>query len=82
LQTFSQKRTKKIFSAAAEASGSVFQKVSGNFFSERVQGVSGSFFSESFFFREFQRAPYYLSLLSVLSLKTLYPLSDFSLISL
>jgi hypothetical protein len=71
LQTFSQKRTKKIFSAAAEASGSVFQKVSGRFFQGGVSEFQGDFFREiqrgQRVIREFQRAPY-ISLFSLSSL--------------
>lgn len=45
----------------------------GAFFSERVQGVSGRFFREIFSgsFREFQRTPYYLSVLSLITLSIL-----------
>jgi hypothetical protein len=70
LQTFSQKRTKKIFSAAAEASGSVFQKVSGSFRENFSASFRELFFQRGFkefqgdLFREIQRAPYYLSLSS------------------
>jgi hypothetical protein len=79
LQTFSQKRTKKIFSAAAEASGSVFQKVSGRFFQRGFKEFQGDFFREgSASFREifsgrFRELP--------ISLSSLCPLLENSLSS-